>query len=344
MVAAWAEFALLGALIGAAGFRLTREADDLAARLGLSRTWVGVALVATVTSLPELATGITAVTIAEAPNIAVGNALGACVMNLGFLAVLDVLVRGEPIYRRASPGHILAAAFGVSLLGFVAVAILLGQAVRAAGGLVALDALGLSFSLATPVLLLLYLVAVRAVFFYERGQVQPVAGSGRLPPAMSPPWRGSALRFGLAAAIVVVAGMRLPFVASDLAEAMGWSRSFVGTVLVAAATTLPEMAVTLSALRLRAYDLAIGNLLGSNLFNVAIIAVDDLFYTRGPLLADVSPVHALTAASAAAMTGLAVVGLFYRPQGRVLRAVGWVSLGLAALFLLNAVAVRLAGT
>ncbi|HAU57484.1 MAG TPA: cation transporter, partial [Comamonadaceae bacterium] len=119
--------------------------------------------------------------------------------------------------------------------------------------------------------------------------------------------------------------------------------SFVGSLFVAMATTLPELAVTLSALRLGALDMAIGNLLGSNLFNVTIVAVDDLFYRPGVLLADVSLVHAVTASSAIVMTGLAVVGLFFRPRDRVLRAVGSVSVGLAMVYLLNTYVVFLHG-
>ena len=124
---------------------------------------------------------------------------------------------------------------------------------------------------------------------------------------------------------------------------MGWNRSFVGSLFVALATTLPELAVTLSALRLGALDMAIGNLLGSNLFNVAIVGIDDLFYRPGDLLAHVSPVHAITAASAVVMTGLAVVGLFFRPRSRVLRAVGMVSIGMAAVYLVNTYVVFLYG-
>jgi cation:H+ antiporter len=116
---------------------------------------------------------------------------------------------------------------------------------------------------------------------------------------------------------------------------MGWNKSFVGSLFVALATSLPELAVTLSALRMGALDMAIGNLLGSNLFNVAIIAVDDLFYRPGVLLASVSPVHAVTAGSAITMTGLAMVGLFFKPGGRVMRAVSWISLGMVAMYLLN---------
>ena len=95
--------------------------------------------------------------------------------------------------------------------------------------------------------------------------------------------------------------------------------------------------MTLSALRLRALDMAIGNLLGSNLFNVAILSIDDAFYLRGPLLGDASPVHAGTALAAAVMCGLVMIGLVMRPRGRVLRLFSWVSVGLIIVYLLNAV-------
>jgi cation:H+ antiporter len=141
---------------------------------------------------------------------------------------------------------------------------------------------------------------------------------------------------------VLGAGSWLPELADRLASAAGLSRSFVGTVFMAIATTLPEMAVTFGALRLGALDMAIGNLLGSNLFNVTILAVDDLFYTRGPLLADAAPVHASTAVTALVMTGLVMIGLVLRPAGRVLRLTSWVSIGLAAAYLVNAALVAVA--
>jgi cation:H+ antiporter len=95
------------------------------------------------------------------------------------------------------------------------------------------------------------------------------------------------------------------------------------------------MAVTLSALRLGALDMAIGNLLGSNLFNVTILAIDDLFYLRGPLLADAAPVHIGTAITGVLMTGLVTIGLLVRPGSRVLRTASWIGFGLVATYLLN---------
>ncbi len=328
----WLQFALCAALIGSAGYQLSRYGDAIARRTGLSGSWIGLALLATVTSLPELATGITSVTVANAPNLAVGDALGSCVVNLVFLVVIDFFFRKELVWHRAGQGHVLAAAFGVVMLGLTLVSLLISQVKPSGAMAAAASATQLGFDLTTPALLALYLVAMRTVFAYERDHaaLQTVEVDDALPAL-----RKAVIRFAMAASVVAGAGIWLPFVATDLANAMGWNKSFVGSLFVALATSLPELAVTLSALRMGALDMAIGNLLGSNLFNVAIIAVDDLFYRPGVLLASVSAVHAVTAGSAITMTGLAMVGLFFKPRGRVMRTVSWISLGMVAIYLLN---------
>ncbi|MEO7160383.1 MAG: hypothetical protein ABIX00_07770 [Polaromonas sp.] len=152
-----------------------------------------------------------------------------------------------------------------------------------------------------------------------------------------------ALQFLPCALLIAVAGYVLCQSADRIAKASGLTGGWIGLALLATVTTLPEMAVTLSALRLRALDMAIGNLLGSNLFNVAILAIDDIFYTRGPLLADASPVHGGTAIAAVVMSGLVMIGLVMRPQGRELRVLSWVSAGLLATYLFNAALVFLYG-
>lgn len=127
----------------------------------------------------------------------------------------------------------------------------------------------------------------------------------------------------------------LPFVGRSIAGLMGWHESFVGTLFVAFATSVPEIAVTIGALRIGAIDMAIANVLGSNLFDILILAIDGILYTPGPILSFVSPSHAVTAFSAIMMTGVAIVGLLYRPKTRVFKTVGWASLFLFSLYLLN---------
>ena len=338
------QFALCAVLIARAGYMLSVSADALAQAYGWGRGWVGLALLATVTSLPELACGISAVAVVGEPNLAVGNALGACVVNLLFLAVVDAMQRQQPLYQEASPTHLLSAGFGVVMLGFVALSLLTAREIPAL----------LHVGVYSPGLLLLYLLALKAVHSHEHrdsaaiahqttevvaGQPTTTAGSNAAGAWANRhrEWR----RFAAASLVVLAAGMWLPAVADRLAPALGLSASFVGTVLMAFVTTLPEIAVTLGALRLGALDMAIGNLLGSNLFNVAVLAVDDLFYMRGPLLSEVSTVHTGTAVTALVMSGLVIVGLVMRPKGQVLRVVSWVSVGLVATYAMNAAVVYL---
>jgi cation:H+ antiporter len=326
VIAAWLEFALCAALIGYAGSKLSRYGDVIADKTGLGGAWIGLALMATVTSLPELVTGISSVTLADAPDIAVGNVLGACVINLVMIVFLDLLQREESVYTRASQGHILSAGFGIIMAGFVGISVLFSQH----GEIMSLGTIGVY----SPVLLVLYAVAVRSVFHYERRQrAAAVEEQAERYPDVT--LRQALIRYAQAAAVVVAAGLWLPYVGRDLAQAMAWQETFVGTLFIAFATTLPEIVVTVTALRIGALDLAISNLLGSNLFNIAIIAIDDLFYLKGPLLSHVSGLHAVSALSVVMMSGVAVVGLFYRPPTRVFRTVGWTSLLLLSIYLLN---------
>ncbi|MEZ5664344.1 MAG: sodium:calcium antiporter [Burkholderiaceae bacterium] len=330
----WLELLVCLVVIGWAGYRLSLYGDMIAEKLGWSRSWMGVAMVASVTSLPELVTGVSAVGLAQAPDIAAGDVFGSCAFNLLLIVIIDFLHQQESVYTRARVGHTLSAGFGVILIGFVAMNLLM----PAQGALPAIGHVGLY----TPIILLVYALAMRTLYRYEQMQDLPTAEVA--PPRYQQTTLTQAVRgYALAAALVVAAGLWLPFVGRAIAQAMGWGESFVGTLLVAAVTSLPEAVVALAALRLGALDMALGNLFGSNLFNMVVLAVDDLFYRPGPLLAAVSPAHAVSALSAMVMSGIAIVGLFYRPRQRVLRTVGWVSLLLLAVYLFNTFSIYLYG-
>jgi len=322
----WISLLACLAVIGVAGVRLSRYGDIIAEKSGLSRGWVGLILLATVTSLPELVTGLSAVTVANVPEIAVGDIMGSCVFNLLIIVVLDFLYRKESVYTRAHQGNVLSAGYGIALIGFAGFNLLLYRE----GAIPSIGHVGLY----TPVILLLYLLAMRSLYRYEQAQVSEyVEDRVELYPDTS--LKQAVQGYSIAAVAIVAAGIWLPFIARDLASLMVWEQSFVGTLFVAVITSAPEVAVTVAALRMGAVDLAIGNLFGSNLFNIAILAIDDLAYLPGPLFADVSVSHAASAFSAMMMSGLAVVGLVLRPPSRVFRTVSWISLLLLVIYLLN---------
>jgi cation:H+ antiporter len=322
----WLQLLICLVVIAYAGYNLSRYGDIIAEKTGMSGSWVGLILLATATSLPELVTGVSSVTMADAPDIAVGNALGSTVFNLAILIILDALYKRETLYSSAAQGHILSAALGGLMIGFAGFSLLL-------------DSAGMSpvfghVGLYTPFFVLIYFVAVRAVHKYEQRlhDAYTEASVERYPGVTL---KKAITGFSLAAATVVATGIWLPFVAKDIAELMGWGESFVGTLLVAGVTSAPEVVVTISALRIGALDMAIANVLGSNLFNIIYLAVDDLFYTQGPLLANVNSAHAITAFTSVMMSALVIVGFIYRPQQRAILKLTWISLGLFVLYILN---------
>lgn len=322
----WFSFLLCFVIITFAGYALSRYGDILAEKTGISSSWIGLTLLATATSLPELATGISAVTVVNVPDIAVGDVLGSAVFNLLILVLMDALYQRETIYSRAAQGHIMSAALGALLIGFTGFSLILDQAsMSPAWGHVGVY---------TPIIVLVYLAAMRSIHRYEKGTLDKytATSSERYPEVTL---REAIRGYLIAAFFVIATGSLLPFIASDISDMMNWDQSFVGSFFVAAATSAPEVVVTIAALKLGAIDMAIANLLGSNLFNILILAVDDLFYVKGPLLANVNSSHTITAFTAVMMSLLVIIGLIFRPQRRSVLKLTWISLSLLLLYILN---------
>jgi cation:H+ antiporter len=317
-------FVLCALVIARAGWILIAAVDVVAERTGLARAFLGMILVATITSLPELATGVSAVTLAGSPDIAVGDVVGACVFNLLLFAVADVTSPRVAFYGGLSPTHNLTAAFSTMLLGLLVLAILTPDTARVSIGHVGIYSV---------ILALLYLGATRLLYAVN---IPPKTGSEEKTSGPTMSLRAATLRCTAAAGAVTGAGILLAISGSRIAEAANLTDSLVGALFVAAATTMPELATTLAAVRARSYDLAAGNLLGSNLFNMLILVVDDLAYLDGPLLAAADEALAIPAVVAIVMTTVVIAALNYvkRTTPRIVDL--WAGLSLAGLYLLNA--------
>lgn len=335
LIVQWALFGACALLILAAGPKLTRNAEIIAAKKGLSDDWIGLILLASITSLPELAAGVSSISIAASPEIAVGAVFGSCVFNLLMLVVLDFAIRGESVYRRARLGHILSAGFGIMLTGLAGLTIMVGgMGISPAIGHIGATSIIIGF---------LYIIATRAIYNYESKESENVAlETAREQSGVS--LTTAQYWVFIAAIAILIGGLLLPVFGANIADRMMIGRGFVGTVFVAAATSLPELAVSLAALRQGSVNMAIANLLGSNLFNILILAIEDGLFFDGPLLNTASPIHSSTAMAAMVMSGVVIIGLLYRPATRLFRTVGWVSIALFTVYLLNAYVVYLSAS
>lgn len=306
-------FLVCSILIFFHGKKLSYYGDLIAIRSGIGKAWVGLILLASVTSLPELVISISSVTVIRSADLALGNILGSCVFNLAILSLLDAITRGQPLLSTVSKSNILAATFGTMMLSVVGVALSTSGEIHILG----------SIGIFSTILLLLYLVAVRTLYNYEREE--KIAGV--VPPEQQEEQSGKSSHlyfwYGMHAIMVVIAGLGLPYFADEIARSTSLGYTFVGTLLLAASSSLPEIAVSLSATRLGSADLAVGNLFGSNIFNIFILAVIAPFYSSGNLFQDASEVNVITVYSTIIMNAIAIIGLAIQPGRKKFYFFAW---------------------
>jgi cation:H+ antiporter len=300
-----AGFIVCAAIIFFAGKRLSYYGDLLAEKTGLSKGWIGLILMASVTSLPELMVGISSASIVKSADLATGDILGSCAFNLGILAMLDAFVpHRKPLTGMASITHSLTAGLGIILLALV------GFSFFMQGKTPAIGWVGIS----TIVLIVAYFISIRIIYQNEKNHTGSTPGNGDLHPGISK--QKIVLNYCLFAVIIILSALALPFFAEHIADMTGLGKSFVGTFFLAASTSLPEIAVSVAAVRMGSIDLSVGNLLGSNIFNILILAIDDIFYTKGILLQDASPVNMISVFSTIIMTGIVIIGFSYRARAK----------------------------
>lgn len=291
-------------------------------------------LLATVTTMPELVTGVSSAVLVGLPDLALGTLLGSCMFNLAILALLDILYRPAPVLSRVSLRHIASAGIGILLIAIAAGSILAGE--RFSG--LALGWIGIP----SIIIIIVYLVGARQMFRFERKhqlslpQAAPSQYEGI-------PVRTVYLKFVLAAAAVIGAGIWLSFIGDEIAVTTGWDTSFVGSLFLAITTSMPELAVTIAALRLGAIDMAVADILGANMLDMVIITWVDLFYTQGPVLAVVSGAHLNTAMVAVVMSLLVIVGLRFRQKRKTFIVISWYGLALIGLYIFGAYALFVSG-
>jgi cation:H+ antiporter len=301
----WFEFALAALIIVLAATRLATYGDVIALRTGLGGLFVGTLLVAMATSLPELLSAVNALQ-QDAPNLTAGTIFGSGMFNMVLLALVDVLHRQKRVLRLVAAVHALSAGLAVLLTGLAVFFIWADIDLRI--GWMGVDSL---------ILIALYLYGMRVINLSARRDGAAPSLEEELPKQAPPLWV-AALGFLLAALVLVLVTPWLVRSAIGIAEVTGWSTGFVGAALMAVVTSLPEATSTLAAVRIGAYDLAVGNLFGSNLFNIFALGLIDFFYTDGRLLSVIDPALTLAGLMALVLTSIALIGNLAREERRFL--------------------------
>jgi len=325
----WLKFLACLVIILFAGTKLARYGDVIAEKTGLGGIWIGLVLLAAITSVPELVTGVSSAALVGLPDLALGTLFGSCMFNLTILALLDILHRRTPILSEVKLWHIASAGMGILLIAIAGGSILAGEGLAG----LALGWVGVP----SIVILIVYLVAMWAMFRFERNQtVQRLEATPSRYERVSV--RAVWPKFTLAAIAIIGAGIWVSFIGDEIANTYEWSASFVGSLFLAISTSMPELAVTVAALRLGAIDMAVADILGANMLDIAHLFTVDLFYSQGPILSSVKSVHLITAGVIMAMSLLVIIGCRFRQKGKTFIVFSWYTPALIGLYIFGAYA------
>ena len=329
MIMLWLKFVGSALVIILAAVKLSKNADIIAEKTGLGRAWVGALLLPVVTSLPEIVTSAQAVLVNN-PDIALGNIFGSNMFNIVIIAIVDLAQGRGPVLYYVGKGHILTASIGMLLIGLTSLAIMVGADI-------VIPVLGIGVD--SLIIFIVFLGGLRLITRYERKN-----GSNE---EQGLQYQEQSLLkaagvFAVAGILIVLSGRELAVTADELSRVTGLGGTFVGSFMVAVTTSLPEMVTTMTAVRMGALDMAIGNILGANVMNMVIIVAADLFYRQGSFLSAVSPDNLISGLLALSLMAIAIIGLIYRSEKSILN-LGFDSIGIVALYILGAILVFTAG-
>lgn len=324
----WIQFIASSALVITGGFLLAKNGKELGERHGLTDLWVGFIFLAAITSIPELATALGAVWIADSPSLALSDILGSNAFNIFGAACITICL------ARASIASILSLfkfrLMILMILSMTGLCMIFGYLNRN-GNLLGWG----KISLASWAILIIYLAGSWKLFRDEHP-----SGRNRNRDKAKKNSSGRADGSGLypqlifSIMLVVAGGFWLARTGREIAEITHWGESFIGALFLALVTSLPEMSVCLAAIRMNCYDMALGNILGSNIFNLGIIFWADLAYRKGSILDMVSPPFYLASGLGFLLVLILAVALMVPSKRKsTKRILSWDSITIIALYL-----------
>ncbi|MCL4868615.1 MAG: sodium:calcium antiporter [Anaerolineae bacterium] len=303
----WIIFLLSSAVVVAAAIKLAKYGDIIAIRTKLGGLLIGSIFLAGATSLPEIIASIASFR-EGLPDLAAGNFFGSNMVNMLLLALVDIVYYQTPLLRQTALTHALTTVMGALLMVLAITFLILDMPVFTIGW-VGIDSL---------LIVLLYFVGMWLIQQEEKLAAAPITVIEDASLERVPSLRYGVIGFTIATVILLLAVPQLVKATADIAEITGLGTTFVGTALLSIVTSLPELMAVIGALRLGAVDLAIGNLFGSNIFNMLGLGLADFFYTQNRLLADIDPSFALVGLFGLLMMILALIGTLSRRQRKFL--------------------------
>ncbi len=312
-------FLLAAAVIGVFGVKMTHVARKLAADTGMGEALMGAVFIGASTSLSGIIASVTAASNGHA-EFAVSNALGGIAAQTFFLCVADMFYRKANLeHAAASAENLMMSAFLITLLSI---------------HLIAFAVPNMQWFSVHPASYFLFISYFLGVRLLTKTHTMPMWMPRRTRETRTEKekvyrYQRSSIKkfwfeFLIYSVVVGLAGLILSLVGIEIVSITNMSEGLVGGVFTAVSTSLPELVIAITAVRLRSLTLAVGDIIGGNAFDTLFIAVSDLAYRDGPIYASISVVEEFWLAVTILMTGIILMGLLHR-QRHGIANIGWES-------------------
>lgn len=321
----WGQFLIAASFIIFAGIKLTTYGDILSERLNLGHAFIGAVLIGWSTSLPELVLSIGTAVYAQAPNITMGNVLGSNLFNIFIIVMLDFLYRKGAILRSVDTKVSTSTYLSLIIVSVVGALLYCNQQ-----NIVAISSVDIGISQLGYDSIIIFTVYIICMVVLFRADKSPHGNAEKKYNGIS--LSKILLKCVGVIAIIIFTGLWLSVIATQIKGFYGLEEGFVGSFFLAIVSSLPEVMTCFIAIRMGFINMAIGTLFGSNIFNMGIIAVCDVFYPNQIFKHFNSTGHYVALVSVILMTIVTLMALRLK-RNKVSRYVGFESLIIAALYI-----------
>ena len=261
----YVQYLILATLVVILSIFLSKYVDALDKKTNLSGAFIGGVLLAAVTSLPEFITSLTAIFALNQPNLVQGNVFGSNIFNLTILAGCIILFSRKFKEAYLSKSHLLTSIFTIIIF----IICLLGMKFN-----YSLNLGFLNVSYASIAILVLYIINITKMNdSSSEGSDEEYNVNLTVKQII--------FRFILCSILLVIFSMLLTKVTDKLNSELGLGATVGGAIFLGIATSLPELTSSFNLVRLGNFNASFGNVIGSNLFNFTILAIGDIFYSKG---------------------------------------------------------------
>lgn len=259
-------YLLLAAIVVGLSIKISHYVDLIDKTTDISGAFIGGVMLAAVTSLPELFTSLSATAFLGKPELVIGNILGSNIFNLTVLATLIVIMYKKVNHAFISKSHTIVAGWLVATYGLLAFPICLNT-----------DATLFGVSAVSLIIGVIYMLCIQTMAKDTQAKVKGITVYTKLTT------KQLFTRFSLFSVLLVITSIGITYVSDLVAIKLNLDVTLAGALLLGIATSLPELASCIALVKIGNFNAMVGNILGSNIFNLFILLIADVTFRTGSI-------------------------------------------------------------